>query len=114
MTSFLREVDEHEVAVERILQWSKPQLLSEFQLADAQAEEEVASEEVESRARLDLELRSRADDNAAAMLFVEMLFWTPARMSEDVRDIYCWEVTICLCSTLEAKLCIPSRLCVLI
>ena len=41
---------------------------------------------------LDPELQKRADDNAAAMLFVELLFWTPARMSEEVRDVYCWEV----------------------
>ena len=41
---------------------------------------------------LDPELHKRANDNAAAMLFVELLFWTPARMSEEVRDVYCWEV----------------------
>ena len=26
------------------------------------------------------------------MLFVELLFWTPARLSEEVRDVYSWEV----------------------
>ena len=38
------------------------------------------------------ELQQRAKSAAASMMFVELLFWTPARLAEVVRDEYNWQV----------------------
>ena len=40
------------------------------------------------------------------MLFVELLFWSPARLSEDIRDEYNWQArTPCFVSSKPTAPC---------
>ena len=74
-------------------------LSAEDASADADAgasDQEDAAQSSPQGPPADVQRRARA--SAASMLFVELLFWTPSKLSEDIREDYCWQVCTCVCS----------------